>query len=35
MAWTGNKKAFCVLEFAKNAKVDICHVTKVGYIEHL
>jgi hypothetical protein len=35
MAWTGNKKAFCALEFAKNAKIDICRVTKGGNREHL
>jgi hypothetical protein len=35
MAWTGNKETFCVLEFAKIAKFDICHVTKGGHIEHL
>ena len=35
MVWTGNKKAFCVLKFAKNAKVDTCCVTKGGHIEHL
>jgi hypothetical protein len=35
MAWTGNKKAFCVLEFAKIAKFDIGRVTKGGHIEHL
>jgi len=35
MAWTGNKEAFCVLEFAKIAKFDICRVTKGGHIEHL
>jgi hypothetical protein len=31
----GNKKAFCVLEFVKIAKFDICRVTKGGHIEHL
>jgi hypothetical protein len=35
MAWTGNKKLFCVLEFTKIAKFDICRVTKGGHIEHL
>jgi hypothetical protein len=35
MAWTGNKKAFCALEFAKIAKFDNCRVTKGGLIEHL
>jgi hypothetical protein len=35
MAWTWNKKPFCVLEFAKIAKFDICHVTKGVHIEHL
>jgi hypothetical protein len=35
MAWTGNKKPFCVLEFAKIAKFDTCRVTKGGHIEHL
>jgi hypothetical protein len=35
MAWTGNKKAFYVLELAKIAKFDICRFTKGGNIEHL
>jgi hypothetical protein len=35
MASTGNKEAFCVLEFAEIAKFDICRVTKGGNIEHL
>jgi hypothetical protein len=35
MAWTGRKKAFYVLEFAKIAKFGICRVTKGGHIEHL
>jgi hypothetical protein len=33
MVW--NKEVFCVLESAKIAKFDICHVTKGGHIEHL
>jgi hypothetical protein len=35
MAWTGNKEAFCALEFAKIAKFGIFRVTKVGNIVHL
>jgi hypothetical protein len=35
MAWTGNKKPFCVLEFVIIAKFDMCRVTKGGHIEHL
>jgi hypothetical protein len=35
VAWTGNKEAFCALEFAKIAKFDICRVTKGGAIETL
>jgi hypothetical protein len=35
MAWTGNKKTFCALEFANIAKFDICRVTKGRNIVHL